>query len=87
MKKLLIILSSVLGLTGCASSCKSHCVFGFGPGSTAFEAVADHYDTMDPCQYHGKPEGYKLADFCFANAGKRVYYVRDVNNRVIYKVQ
>ena len=86
MKAIIIFISAIF-LTGCASQCTSHCVFGFGPGNSAFDTIANHYDTMDPCQYVGKPEGYKLADFCFANAGKRVYYVKDVNNRIIYKVQ
>lgn len=82
-----LILSSVLLLTGCASQCTHHCVMGFGPGNKAFEVMGDHYNTMDPCQHYGKPEGYKLADFCFANAGKRVYSVKDNNNRIIYKIQ
>ena len=82
-----ILLSSVLFLTGCASKCTSHCILGFGPGNSAFEAVADHYDSRDPCQYKGKPAGYKLADFCFANAGKKVLNVVDKNGKVIYKVQ
>jgi len=38
MVKILIILTSVLALSGCASKCVSHCVFGFGPGSDAFTA-------------------------------------------------
>jgi hypothetical protein len=84
--KLLIILS-VLFLTGCASKCTSHCVFGFGPGNSAFEAVANHYDSRDPCQYKGKPEGYQLASFCFANAGKKVLHVVDTNGKVIYRVK
>ena len=83
-----IILSSVLFLTGCASKCTSHCLFGvFGPGNSAFEAVANHYDSRDPCQYKGKPAGYKLADFCFANKGKKVYHVKDNNGKIIYKVE
>jgi hypothetical protein len=85
MKTLIVI--SVLFLSGCASKCTSHCLFGFGPGNSAFEAVANHYDSRDPCQYKGKPEGYKLADFCFANRGKKVYQVVDNNGKVIYKVQ
>jgi pyrimidine deaminase RibD-like protein len=60
---------------------------GFGPGNKAFEVMGDHYNTLDPCQHYGKPEGYKLADFCFINAGKRVYSVKDANNRIIYKIQ
>lgn len=79
-----LLLSSVLLLTGCASQCKSHCILGFGPGNSAFEAVANHYDSRDPCQYKGKPEGYKLADFCFANRGKTVKYIKDVNGKTIY---
>jgi hypothetical protein len=82
-----LLLSSVLFLTGCASQCKSHCILGFGPGNSAFEAVANHYDSRDPCQYKGKPEGYKLADFCFANRGKKVYHVKDTNGKIIYKVE
>lgn len=82
-----LLLSSVLFLTGCASQCKSHCILGFGPGNSAFEAVANHYDSRDPCQYKGKPEGYKLADFCFANRGKKVYHVTDNNGKIVYKVE
>ena len=81
-----LILLSVLLLTGCGT-CTHHCVMGFGPGNSAFEAMGSHYNTMDPCQHYGKPDGYKLADFCFANAGKRVYSVKDNNNRIIYKIQ
>ena len=84
--KILILSSVLLSLTGCASQCTKACVFGFGPGNSAFEMVANHYDIMDPCQYKGKPDGYKLADFCFANAGKRVYSVKDTNGKVIYKI-
>ena len=85
MKTLIIL--SVLFLTGCASKCTSHCAFGFGPGNSAFEAVANYYDSGDPCQYKGKPEGYKLADFCFANRGKKVLNVVDTNGKVIYRVK
>lgn len=83
-----IILLSVLLLTGCASQCTHACLFGvIGPGNKVFDAYGDHYDNMDPCQYKGKPEGYKLADFCFANRGKKVYHVKDNNGKVIYKVE
>jgi pyrimidine deaminase RibD-like protein len=85
--KTLILSSVLLSLTGCASQCTKACVFGFGPGNSAFEMVANHYDTMDPCQHYGKPDGYKLADFCFSNRGKTVYSVKDVNNKTIYKIQ
>jgi hypothetical protein len=83
-----IILSSVLFLSGCASKCTSHCLFGvFGPGNSAFDAIGNHYDSRDPCQYKGKPAGYQLASFCFANAGKKVLHIVDKNGKVIYKVQ
>jgi hypothetical protein len=94
--KILTILSSVLLLSGCAAihpdqgnfgGCKSHCLFGFiGPGNPVFDAYGKHRNTQDPCQLIGKPEGWTFPNYCFANAGKRVYYVRDVNNRIIYKV-
>lgn len=84
MKTLIVL--SVLFLTGCGT-CTHSCVAGFGPGNKVFDAYAKHADTMDPCQYVGKPEGYKLADFCFANAGKKVYYVRDANNKIVYTVR
>lgn len=86
MKTLIIL--SVLLLTGCANTCTHSCLFGvIGPGNKVFDAYGDHYDKMDPCQYKGKPEGYQLASFCFANAGKKVYTVRDTNNRIIYTVK
>ena len=86
--KSLITLLIVFFLTGCASQCTHACLFGvIGPGNNLFDAMGDHYDTMDPCQFHGKPEGYKLADFCFANRGKTVYHVKDVNGLTVYKVQ
>ena len=84
--KNILILSSVLFLSGCAG-CKSHCILGFGPGNPTFDAIGHMKNTDDPCQYIGKPEGYQLASFCFANAGKRVYYVRDVKNRIVYTVR
>jgi len=81
-----LLLSSVLFLTGCGT-CTHHCIMGFGPGNKAFEVMGDHYNTMDPCQYYGKPAGYKLADFCFANANKKVVHVKDNNGKIIYKVE
>ena len=80
-----IILLSVL-LSGCGT-CQHHCILGFGPGNKLFDAMGDHYDTMDPCQTTGKPAGYKLADFCFTNRNKQVYQVKDINGKLIYKIQ
>lgn len=82
-----LILSSILLLSGCATGCKSHCILGFGPGNPVFEAMGSHYNTMDDCQYIGKPEGYQLPGFCFKNAGKVVRYVYDKNNRLVYTVR
>jgi hypothetical protein len=80
MKKLLIILSSVLMFTGCASNCKEACILGFGPGSDAFEVVAKHYDERDACQFKGKPAGYELPRFCGASKGKNVRVVKTSPN-------
>jgi hypothetical protein len=84
MKTLIILFS--LFLTGCGT-CTHHCIMGFGPGNKMFDAMGDHANTMDPCQHYGKPDGYKLADFCFANAGKKVYHIKDTNGKILYKVQ
>lgn len=95
MAKILILVLLSL-LAGCASvhpdqgnfgGCKSHCLFGFiGPGNPVFDAYGKHRNTQDPCQLIGKPEGWTFPSYCFMNAGKKVYYVRDVNNRIIYKI-
>ena len=71
----LLILSSVLSLTGCATD------------KTMLERVGDHYNSRDPCQYKGKPDGYKLADFCGASRNKKTYTVRDNNGKTVYKIQ
>lgn len=75
--KTLILLATVL-LTGCASNCTSHCVAGFGPGNSVFDAIASHYDTKDPCQIAGKPQGYQYPGFCGAAKGRVV--VRKIND-------
>lgn len=96
MKKLILLSLTSILFTGCASApvqtkvagCQTACLFGFfGPGNPTFDKIGDWQDSQDPCQHKGKPEGYKLADFCFANAGKRVYYVRDTQNRLIATVR
>ena len=76
--KYLILLS--VFLTGCASNCKEACIFGFGPGSDAFEAVANHYDSRDPCQFKNKPADYKQPNFCGAGKGKNVRVVKTSPN-------
>lgn len=69
--KLLLILLSSLTLSGCATGCREACVFGFGPGNSMFDRVADHYDRTDPCQTREfsnltgeriKPQGYTVND-------------------------
>jgi len=67
-----LILISVLALTGCASNCREACVFGIGPGNSAFDSYAKHADTQDPCQFVGKSENYVLPNFCGASRGKIV---------------
>ena len=84
MKTLIIL--SVLFLTGCGT-CTHSCIAGIGPGNILFDAYGDHYDNMDPCQMKGKSEGHVMPSFCFSNAGKRVQYIRDKNNRIIYTVK
>jgi hypothetical protein len=49
--------------------------------------VGDYYDNRDPCQYKGKPDNYKLADFCGASRNKKTYTVKDVNGKTVYRIQ
>lgn len=85
MKKLIVILSSVLLLTGCATGCREACVFGIGPGNPMFDSFADYSDKNDPCQYVGKPQGYKLPYFCGASRGKVIQVTKGIspNNYII----
>ena len=62
--KLLSILLTAFTLTGCATGCREACIFGFGPGNSAFDSWADFNDRNDVCQYKGKPAGYKLPPGC-----------------------
>ena len=79
-----LILLSVL-LTGCASNCKEACILGFGPGSDAFEVVANHYDSRDPCQFKGKPIDYKQPNFC--GKGSRTQGVYTPNGQKVYIIK
>jgi len=94
MKLAIILAGSVLLLSGCASKCTSHCVFGFGPNSDAFTAVANHYDSQDPCQAREfgndgsrlKPAGYSSKDFpsyCGASRGKTIRITKGIGNSYI----
>ena len=49
--KLIVILSSILMLSGCGSVVKMY---------------GDYADRNDLCQYVGKPTNYQLPDFCGA---------------------
>jgi hypothetical protein len=82
----ILVLASVLALTGCASQCTRSCIGGFGPGNSVFDTIANHYDTMDVCQFKGKPEGYQLPNYCTPYRGGSTLYVRDTNNRIVYRV-
>ena len=81
--KFIIILSSVLLFTGCASSCKEACVAGFGPGNSLFDLYANYADSQDPCQLKGKPEGYQFPGFCGASRGKTVTVQKVSNTRYL----
>ena len=84
-------------LTGCGTGCHTACIAGFGPGNSAFNAVADHYDSRDPCQTREfsaltgdrlKPAGYSAADrpdWCGAGRARRT--IRDAYGRVIGSFQ
>lgn len=69
--KIIAILFAALSLTGCATGCREACVFGFGPGSSAFDAVASHYNKNDPCHVSSKEPGYQRPDFCYRGNGSR----------------
>lgn len=69
------VLFSCLLLSGCASD------------KTMLSHVGDYYDNRDPCQYKGKVDNYKLADFCGANRNKKTYVVKDNNGKTVYKIQ
>ena len=77
----LVLIFSVLTLSGCASNCTSHCVLGFGPGNSAFNAWADYNDRRDPCQTREfsdltglrlKPQGYRGQPECRGGSGQAV---------------
>jgi len=80
----ILILSSVLLLTGCASNCTKACLFGIGPGNSAFDKVAKFHDDTDPCQYSGKKQNYVLPDFC--GTSKKSTTVKNINGKTIYVI-
>lgn len=75
-----LIITSVLLLSGCATGCREACVFGFGPGSSMFETVANHYDSRDPCQFKNKPDNYELPNYCGASTGKNIRITKGIGN-------
>lgn len=50
-------------------------------------SYANYRNSVDPCQRIGKEENYKFPNYCFANHGKQLYYVRDANNKIIYTIK
>lgn len=71
--RLALAAAALLALSGCASNCTQACILGFGPGSAAFNAVADSADRADACQtaqfssvtgQRLKPAGHTAPDFC-----------------------
>jgi hypothetical protein len=81
MNKSALALILAASLTGCASNCTSHCLLGFGPGSSAFATVADYHDRRDPCQTRThsdlsgqrlKPDGYARPLECASGPGQAV---------------
>lgn len=71
--KLILALVASLAVTGCASNCTHACVFGFGPGNSLFNQMADSADRDDQCQTRThssltgarlKPDGHVVPDYC-----------------------
>jgi hypothetical protein len=91
MIKLAVILASALALTGCASTCERACVFGFGPGNSVFNSVADRADRDDPCQTntHSRLTGTRLKadnhqppDFCKFRGSNRLVITDRYGHRI-----
>jgi hypothetical protein len=64
ISKLISAIVAAAALGGCATGCREYCVAGFGPGNSAFDGVAYFFDSNDPCQRVGKPEGYRTPGWC-----------------------
>lgn len=67
----ILILSSVLILTGCGTLPDEH--------NKTFNTIASWHDRTDPCQYVGKDPGYKLPKFCGASSGKTITVTKSVH--------
>ncbi len=89
--KLILALVASLALTGCATNCTHACVFGFGPGNSVFNAVADAADRDDACQTktHStltgerlKADGHVAPDFCKYRGRPRVDIYDRYNRRI-----
>ena len=97
MKKLLIIILAITGLSGCASGCTHACIFGFGPGNSAFDAIGLAMDRSDPCQTGAgnparaeqlqRPVGYERPGFCGAGKGAPRRVVMDKYGNTVGYVQ
>jgi lysozyme len=85
-----LLLSSVLLLTGCASNCTKACLFGIGPGNSAFDKIAKFHDDTDPCQYSGKKQALLYLSVIDLNPGDikpivDVEYTKYWNNKKYIK--
>ena len=94
--KLLATLLASLALTGCASNCSHACLFGFGPGNSVFNTVADAADRDDACQTNThsrltgerlKPDGYEAPWFCKERGRNKSYRVYDRSGRFVGSVR
>lgn len=81
--KFLAIVSSVLILSGCASNCQRACVFGIGPGNSAFDTVAKYHNDNDPCILTGKPEGTTRPDYCGSSRTISIYPTISPNRYIV----
>jgi hypothetical protein len=87
MKTFLIVILTAVGLTGCASGCTHACLFGFGPGNGAFDAIGLAMDRSDPCQTGAgnearrqelnRPEGYQRPAACSGGKSPQRITVND----------
>jgi hypothetical protein len=95
VKRFVIVILAITGLSGCASGCTHACLFGFGPGNPVFDRVGLAMDRADACQTGagneerrrelGRPEGYQRPGFCGAGrVAKRTTITDKYGNTVGY---
>ena len=59
--KYILVLSVLLWLSGCAST---------------FDMIATYHNNQDPCQFIGKPQGYKTPSFCYSGQNRTAYIIQ-----------